>query len=642
MRNWRKVAAIVLALALVVSMAACGGDTPSSSTAPAESKTESKVSTPAEESSTPAEESSEASEPAEEDEGEDLMATATTPRNETMYFGGLLWGKPINNNPMSSNSQNFVMSQTGIARVLEYETLYMYNPMDAKLYGLLADGDPTWNDDRTELTVKLKAAAKWSDGTDFTADDVVATWDAHVKYESPTGADYGQYIDGIEAVDEKTVVIKSKPADDAAYNPFKVQEYTSKVFQMQKAYLEKLAGELNDDSSEMKNATMWDAPITGAYQLTTYDSEQREVLTRRDDYWGQDASMWGKLPVPKYIAHNIYKDNAASQRAFEAGEIDTNQQYITDIAALWEDKGLDISTWFDDAPYQLGMTMPGLVLNTQKPGLDQKVVRQAIATAMDYDQIVSSAMTGQSYTFSQLPDCLFNPTDGERALIKDPEALKPYQKPGNQVEEANKMLDDAGITDTDGDGVREYNGQNLVFKAECPDGWNDWQAAINIAAAAGKEIGISIEAYFPESATWTEDIQTGNFDIAMSSYSGTAISAPWLRAYETMYGFGGNFPETMTFNYGRYYSEEADKLLMDLVKETDEEKIKDMWEQLNILFLDDVVHIHTMYRPADFHEVNETVWTGFPQADDDDVIPPLLLCDGYGYAGMFNVELVEG
>ena len=79
MRNWRKVAAIVLALALVVSMAACGGDTPSSSTAPAESKTESKVSTPAEESSTPAEESSEASEPAEEDEGEDLMATATTP-----------------------------------------------------------------------------------------------------------------------------------------------------------------------------------------------------------------------------------------------------------------------------------------------------------------------------------------------------------------------------------------------------------------------------------------------------------------------------------------------------------------------------------------------------------------------------------
>lgn len=352
--------------------------------------------------------------------------------------------------------------------------------------------------------------------------------------------------------------------------------------------------------------------------------------------------MWGKLPVPKYIAHNIYKDNAASQRAFEAGEIDMNQQYITDIASEWLEKDLPISTWFADAPYQIGMQMPGLVINTQKPGLDQKVVRQAIAMAVDYDQIVSSAMTGQSYTFAELPDCLFNPTDGERALIKDPEALKPYQKPGNQVEEANKLLDDAGIVDSDGDGIREYNGQNLVFKAECPDGWNDWQAAINIGAAAGKNIGISIEAYFPESTTWTEDIQTGNFDIAMSSYAPAAISSPWLRAYQTMYGFGGNFPETMTFNYGRYYNAEADEMLAKLARATDENEIKDLWEQLNILFLDEVPQIHTMYRPADFHEVNESVWTNFPQADDNDVIPPLLLCDGYGYAGLFNIELLEG
>ena len=644
MRNWRKVAALVLALALVFSMAACGGGEASSQPAeskPAESKTESK---PAE--STP--ESSEASEPAESSEASeaeedvDLMATATTPREETLYYGGILWKKPINMNPFSTNSQNMCMGQNGISRVLCWETLYMYNPLDAKLYPLLADGERVWNDDRTEITVKIKAAAKWDDGTAFTANDVQATWDAHVKYESAIAADYTQYILSVEATDDSTVVIKGKPVDDPQYNPYKVEEFLTNIFMMQKAYLEKLDGELNGDSNEIKNATMWDAPVTGPYRPTTYDSEQREVMTRNDDYWGQDASMWGKLPVPKYVAHNIYKDNAASARAFEAGEIDINQQYVSDLQKLWLEKDLPISTWFDDAPYQLGMSMPGLVLNTQKPGLDQKEVRKALAMAIDFDQIISSAMTGQSYSFADFPRTLFNPTDGEQALIKDPEALKPYQSAGNDVEGANKLLDEAGIVDTDGDGIREYEGQPLVFKAECPTGWSDWQAAINIAAAAGKNIGISIEAYFPDSPTWTEDVQTGNFDIAMYSYAGAAVSAPWLRAYQTMYGFGGDFPDTMTFNMGRYYNEEADKILMDLAKETDEAKIKDLWEQLNILFLDEVPHISTMYRPVDFHECNESVWTNFPQEGNEGNVPPLILCDGYGIAGLYDLELMEG
>ena len=69
-----------------------------------------------------------------------------------------------------------------------FETPYLYNMMDGKVYPLLADGDYTWNDARTELTFKLKPAAKWSDGTPVTADDVAYTWATHVKYNTPTGA----------------------------------------------------------------------------------------------------------------------------------------------------------------------------------------------------------------------------------------------------------------------------------------------------------------------------------------------------------------------------------------------------------------------------------------------------------------------
>ncbi len=52
---------------------------------------------------------------------------------------------------------------------------------------LLADGDFEWNADRTSVTVKLKDAATWSDGTPITAEDVVYTFDTIVKIGNGQG-----------------------------------------------------------------------------------------------------------------------------------------------------------------------------------------------------------------------------------------------------------------------------------------------------------------------------------------------------------------------------------------------------------------------------------------------------------------------
>lgn len=638
MKTSKKVLAVLLALAMVLTLAACGGGGESSTASTPADNPSSAASTPDESEPEPASEpESEAeSEPEPADTGDELE----TPRNETVYLGGLQWGKPAQNNPMAPNPNFTAMSQTGIARQLEYETLYMYNPLDGVSYPLLADGDPTWSDDQTSVTIKLKEAAKWSDGTPLTAEDVVATFDAHVKAESPTGNDYGQYIDSIAADDEHTVTINLK-ADNM--NPNKVKAYITSIYVMQKAYLDKCWSDAGDDKSEMKNLTMWDAPHTGAYSPVLYDSEQKWVCERNDDYWGQDESMWGKLPVPKYVVHNIYKDNSATQRAFEAGEIDINQQYLTDVNKLWEEKELPISTWMDEPPYQLGAGMPSATFNCTKEGLDQVAVRKAIAMAIDYDQIVASAMTGQSYTFAEMPRSLFNPTDGEQALIKDPEALKPYQFAGKDIDGANKLLDEAGIIDTDGDGIREYpEGNNLSFKAKCPNGWSDWNSALATLSDCGPDIGIQLETDFVEAATYTADHQSGNFDISMTSYEPVNAGNPYIRAYSILYGFGGNFPETMTFNYSRFYSAEAEELLAQLCTETDEDAIKDIYEKLNIIYLDEVPCTALMYRPADFHTVNETVWTNFPEEGNEKNIPPLLCLDGYGFAGMFEIENVEG
>ena len=98
--------------------------------------------------------------------------------------------------------------------------------------------------------------------------------------------------------------------------------------------------------------------------------------------------MWGKLPVPKYISHPIFKDNAAATTAFQNGDIDVAQIFITDLQKLWLEQDLPISTYVDEAPYQLCMTMPTLFFNTEVEGLDQVAVRKAIAMAVDYDQVI--------------------------------------------------------------------------------------------------------------------------------------------------------------------------------------------------------------------------------------------------------------
>ena len=634
MKSWRKVLALLLALALVVGMTACSGGGESSTSTPESSTSE--TSEPADESSEPADES-ESSEEAEEPATDDTT-TGSYPREESLYQGGQQWATPVSNNPMAANANYAAMANgdTG-ARELVWETLYMYNISDSKDYPLLADGDWVWADDNSTVTVKLKAAAHWSDGSDLTAADVEASWDAYVNYDTNLGIAYEPYITDIVAVDDDTVEFQVNTGD--GMNLMKVEELIRKMYIMQKAYLEELDAANGSDATAMKNEAMWDAPSTAPYHPLE-QNDQKWVIQRDDNYWGQDESMWGKLPVPKYIIHNIYSSNDVGAQAFMNGEIDINQMYTANIQTMWEDEGLPISTYMEEPPYNGPGTIPTVVYNVQKPGLDQVALRKAIAMAVDYDQIIASAMTGQSPTFKEYPRTLFNWSDAQQAMILDKEALAPLQWTGNDVEGAIALLDEAGIVDSNGDGNREWNGAELSFKVECPTGWSDYEAALTIVQEAGKDLGIAIETYFPEAAQYTDDLQAGNFDITLTSYGGTTYGA----AYFYMYGFGGEFPEVMTTNQGRWYNEEADALIEELANCLDETRQLEIYQRLNEIYLTEVPSFGVMYRPFQFMACNESVWTNFPNENDgtDPKVPPMMCSDGYGVAALYNLELVNG
>ena len=571
------------------------------------------------------------------------------PRKETLYFNGQQFGPVVGWNPYSTSNNNaMAIVLQDNSRVTMFETPYLYNMLDGKVYPLLAEGDYSWNDDRTILTFKIKEAAHWSDGTPVTAEDVAYTWAAHVRYNTPAGAANKDYIDTIEAADDRKVVIKAKrDREGKPVNPLIVASYVSTYYVIQKSWTERLEERAGGDTAKFLADTAEDAVYSGPYHRFFAD-DSKVILVRDDDYWGRDDSMWGRLPVPKYLAHTIFRDNAASAVAFKKGEVDVSQAFNPNIELLWLNDRLPISTYLPEPPYNIGTKMPTAFYNLNSYGLDQVAVRKAIAIAVDYPTVIANAVTNQSPTFDEVPRSLMNPTSTEQALY-DHDAVKHLQWEGNDIDGARKLLDTVGIVDSDGDGWREFKGRKLSYTASCPSGWSDWQSAIEVVAAAGGKIGIEITTNYPEWSVYQTIVTKSDsplpegYDIFMMYTTGAGPAQPYTRIRNLLssewVGMAGNW----NGNWGQYSNMEADALLREIPGETDPGRLKEMYTELVKIYLTDVPSFTLMYRPEAFHAVNETIWTNFPHQNDgtDPPVPPLDCTDGWGIACLYNLTLVN-
>lgn len=566
------------------------------------------------------------------------------PRDETLYVFDH-WGAVNGWNPIGVNQSNGLAIQMKAAgsRTTMHETLYMYNILDGSLTPLLADGDYIWNDSMTEMTVKIKDAAKWSDGTPVTAEDVAYTYEVGLRIDTAAGTGYRAYIDTIEALDEKTFVMKAVLNEEGKpTNPLTMMDFLSGVYITQKGWLQTLESRCDGDATAMLNDPADDAVWSGPY-TKYYVDEQQIIMIRDENYWGQDASMWGKLPVPKYLVTPILADNNAVLVAFKAGNVDTTQMFIPNVQDLWLKDGLPISTFMEEAPYGVCDTLPTAWYNMDKPLLQNVSVRKAIAIAVNYDAIIQNAMTNQSPSFSAVPRSCMNPTAGEQAMY-DHEAVAELQWTGNDIEGAKALLDEAGIVDSDGDGWREFEGEKISLNACCPNGWSDWQAAMEIVADAGNKIGIEITTLFPEwniyQTVFTAAAQN-EYDIFMWNGIGAAPSGLWSRVRQFMSSEFIGVSNNWSGNWGHYSNARADEIIKQIPTVSDETELKALYTELVEIYLTDVPSFTLMYRPIMFYAANESVWTNFPSDDDDRNIPPMMCIDGYGIAALYELELVN-
>jgi peptide/nickel transport system substrate-binding protein len=562
--------------------------------------------------------------------------SGTLPRSETLYYNGILWGTVDHWNPYGQGGTTFAIAGGSFARQLIYETLFLYNMIDGKLYPHIGQSY-AWNGDT--VTVKLNPNVHFNDGTKLTADDAVYSYAIHKDYQT-SSSQFWNYIDTVTKVDNYTFAIKAKASN---FNRLRIEESLAGLYITSKAFWDKtlptIDPQKNDRMAVAKFRNLENPVASGAYKPYVWD-ETKAVLIRDDNYWGKHSSRFGKLPAPKYIVHNVFKDNAAGDAAFVNNEVDIAQQFISQVWNL-SARNNKIATYLPNAPYHLPGQLVTLVFNTKRPGLDDPAVRRAIAMGLDNDLIGENAMSKYSPQMSAVYFGL--PTPAEQAMV-DMDALKQYQWSGTLAQRraaANQVLDQAGWV-KGADGIRAKGGVKLSYQIETPSGWSDFQAICEIVSSGSKEIGIDIKTYFPTSVMVTTNRENGAFDISLNGY-GAGVTSPWGRFLAAM--SSTDLPPEGTpnnvGNYGRWINQEVNELIQAIPKETDQAKIKQMFTRLNILYLQNVPVAIATYRPQTFHTVNSTHWTGFPKAGDGTNIPPFLCCDGYGYEGLFKLSPVK-
>jgi len=131
-------------------------------------------------------------------------AVEVYPRAETLYTTGKQWGAPSTWNPLDPNAAMGVVG-------LQYETLFMYDPLKDVYTPWLATADSGWDAAKTTYTIKVRPGVKWSDGSALTAADVA--FSIQVWKNPALASVLWTFVSDATATDDSTVVVKfSAPA----------------------------------------------------------------------------------------------------------------------------------------------------------------------------------------------------------------------------------------------------------------------------------------------------------------------------------------------------------------------------------------------------------------------------------------------
>jgi peptide/nickel transport system substrate-binding protein len=322
----------------------------------------------------------------------------------------------------------------------------------------------TVSDDQLTWTFELRDGVTFHDGSDFTAEDVVYSYDRIVDEELANAWKFAAVTD-VVAVDEDTVTITvAQPTPNLLSNlgGFKGMAIVS---------------EENVTSGDIQTT-----PIgTGPFKVDSVVSGDSITLSANADYWGGAPALGG-------VTFSFISEPATALAALRSGEVDwTDVVPDQQVAELQENEDLTLETspssdyWY-------------LALNENKEPWSDVRVRQAIAYAIDREAIVQATSYGTA-------------SENQLAIPEDSVWFTEYDTYSTDLDKAKQLLDEAGFT-----------GGTLDFLATSD--YPETVTAAQIIASNLEPLGIDVQIRQPDFSTWLDEQNSGNFDLLMMGWLG--------------------------------------------------------------------------------------------------------------------------
>ena len=459
-----------------------------------------------------------------------LLATTATVNAET-----LRWARSGDALTLDPHAQN--EGPTHTIRHQMYEPLIIRDTTGAFEPALATDWAPS-SDDPNVWVFNLREGVKFHDGSDFTAEDVVFSFERAKQPNSDMKELIGS-ITEVRAVDDYTVeMVTDGP------NPILPSNLTN-LFIMDKGWTE-----ANDtvnvqdfEGGEITYATT-NANGTGPYVLQSREPDVRTVMTKNDSYWGIDQ-------FPLEVTEIVYTpiQNAATRvAALLSGEVDFLQDMpVQDLDRVNNADALMVKQAPQNRVIFFGMNMGADDIEADnvegKNPLADVRVRKAMSMAINRDAIRQVVMRGQSQPAGMIAPPFVNGWT---------EAMD--SESSTDIEGAKALLAEAGY------------GDGFSIRLDCPnDRYVNDEAICQAAVGMMGQIGVTVNLDAKPKAQHFPLITDGKTDFYMLGWG--------VPTYDSEYIFNflvhGRESDIGTWNGTGYDNDELDAKIKSLASNTD-------------------------------------------------------------------------
>ncbi|MEO5671007.1 MAG: ABC transporter substrate-binding protein [Ramlibacter sp.] len=405
----------------------------------------------------------------------------------------------------------------------------------------------------------LRKNVQFHDGTPFTADDVIFSYER----AKSDGSDMKSYVGIIKEIKK----INDHSIDIVTNSPFPILPELFTHFNiMSKKWCEtNQATRPVDRRKGIENAASFRANGTGPYRVRERQPNVRTTFVRNGNYWGKvDGNV-------DEVIFNVIGNDATRVAALISGEVDVMEPVpVQDVDRIKSGSNLKVLQGAELRVIFLGMDQKRDELQFSsvkgKNPFKDKRVRQAFYQAIDVEGIKRTVMRGASAPIAQMFPKEVN------GFAQDLEKRLPFD-----VEASKKLLADAGYP------------QGFEVTLNCPNDRYVNDGAICQAVAANlARAGIKIKLEVETKGTYFPKILRRDTSFYMLGWTSSTVDAHnVLYPIMSSPGDGGRGQ----FNLGAYSSPKIDELTVAIGSETDQKKRNDMIREAIKIHQDDIGHI---------------------------------------------------